>query len=81
MARRIPTSRVRSDTDIIIVLTIPMAFLFGILLALLLSAAEAREAAGIVCEDRDGDGVRDADEPGLPGVAVQLPASVLRGPV
>jgi hypothetical protein len=47
--------------------------LAGLLAALCLAptgAAIAEEARGVVFDDRDGDGRRDAGEPGLPGVAV-----------
>ena len=43
-------------------------FLF--LLGLSLSPAVAGEATGIVYHDRNGNGVRDEGEPGLPGVSV-----------
>jgi hypothetical protein len=42
----------------------------GTLLALTAAAADTRSVAGVVFEDANGNGRRDAGEPGLPGVVV-----------
>lgn len=42
----------------------------GLLLAVLVAPAQAETARGTVFEDRNGNGVLDAGEPGIPGVRV-----------
>lgn len=46
------------------------ALFFGVSALVLSSPAHAATATGVVYEDRNENGVRDADEPGLPGIGV-----------
>jgi hypothetical protein len=46
--------------------------------ALIASAALAETATGIVFDDRNDNGVRDANEPGIPGVAVSNGTDVVK---
>ncbi|MBU6178448.1 MAG: metallophosphoesterase, partial [Verrucomicrobia bacterium] len=50
---------------------------FG-LVSLALSATRADEAKGVVFHDRNGNGLRDADEPGLPHVAVSNQREIVK---